>query len=385
MRIGIDCTNLLHDSRGMGRYVRSLIPILLQDRSHEFFLLSRKGGVWNGGEIVPFSAVESSLDLCWYPWNLLHFPVSCKKICTIHDVIIFRFPKQGWLRKREQRWEENELRKSGTEASRVIADACFSRSEIVKFLEIEEEKVSVVYPGVDLSLFSPQPSEKIREVIQKYGIREPYLLYVGALQPSKNIIRLARVFLSLKEKHLIPHSLVMAGGIQTRGGFRKELLTVTKRKRSKGAVQGGVSGCQATFSPHEPPAAPGASGDLRDDQVLTGEVAEEDLPALYSGASLFLFPSLYEGFGLPVLEAMGCGAPVISSTAASLPEACGDAAVLVDPEDADEMGKAILRLLEDQRLRRDLIEKGFHQARKFTWERAATEILTIFREVGEKG
>jgi glycosyltransferase involved in cell wall biosynthesis len=190
----------------------------------------------------------------------------------------------------------------------------------------------------------------------RYGLSDSYLLYVGTLHPRKNLVRLVQAFaLTLRSSFSMPESLpsdlqlVLAG---QKGRLYDELFAQVRKLG------------------------------LTDRVVLAGYVPDADLPALLSGALAFVFPSLYEGFGLPILEAMACATPVVCSNVSSLPEVAGDAALLVEPLDTQSLAEAIHRIVTDKDLRRTLVERGFRQIRVFSWRRCAREILQILEEVG---
>jgi glycosyltransferase involved in cell wall biosynthesis len=186
-----------------------------------------------------------------------------------------------------------------------------------------------------------------RAVLSRYGITRPYLLYLGGINARKNITQLFTAYARIRERH--PDLLLVVGG---------------KRQWRTGEID-------AAFR----------RLDLASHVHFTGYVADGDLPALYSAAELFVFPSLYEGFGLPPLEAMACGTPVVTSNVSSLPEAVGDAALTVDPYDVGELVLAIDRLLTDEMLRADLRRRGLERASRFTWARTARETLAIYEQV----
>jgi len=206
----------------------------------------------------------------------------------------------------------------------------------------------VLYSGVH-PRFCPRPEpDETARLRARYGLGDaPYVLSVGTLQPRKNYVRLIRAFVQLTNQptnqptNQLTNQLVIAGG---RGWLYEETLA--------------------------------EAGKYPDRVRILGFVDDGDLPALYRNAALFVFPSLYEGFGLPVLEAMACGVPVVCSNASSLPEVAGDAALLVDPLDTDGLTMAMARVLEDPDLRRGMIARGLEQAARFTWERAARQLLT---------
>ena len=219
----------------------------------------------------------------------------------------------------------------------------------MQLLGVPEDKVTVVYPGVETRFCRQDDPVELQRVRDRYGIGEgPFILGVSTLEPRKNWPALIRAWTRLRRENRLPHRLVIAGG--------------------KGWLTEGI------FEAAE------ASG-LQSDIVFTGFVADADLPALYSAADVFALPSLYEGFGIPVLEAMACGLPVVCADNSSLPEAAGDAALLVKALDEQALADAILRLVEDSALRSQLRERGFEQARRFTWQDAATTLLATYEQV----
>jgi len=216
---------------------------------------------------------------------------------------------------------------------------------------IPPERISVVYPGREESLRRVEDPAAIRAVKERYRISGDYILYLGTLHPRKNLLCLVEAFAMLLDD-LGPGAsnwrLVLAG----QKGWR-----------------------------HEPVFRRVAALGLEYQVVFTGYIPQADLAALLSGSRCLAFPSLYEGFGLPVLEAMACGIPVICSTASSLPEVVGDAALLVHPEDTKAWAEGLRRLLTDVELRQCLIGRGYLRAREFSWARAAQQVLEVFAEV----
>jgi glycosyltransferase involved in cell wall biosynthesis len=247
-----------------------------------------------------------------------------------------------------RRYLERLVPRSIARADVVLADSAATQADIVSLLGAPPDKVQVLYSGVH-PCFRPEAEPGERERLQaRYGIGDrPYVLSVGTVQPRKNYIRLIHAFNQLTNHP--PIQLLIAGG---RGWLYQDIF---------------------------------AEAEKQGDSVrLLGFVDEADLPALYRDAALFAFPSLYEGFGLPVLEAMACGVPVVCSDASSLPEVAGDAALLVDPHDEDALAEAMARALEETDLRREMITRGLAQAARFTWERAARQLVGIFDVSGTR-
>lgn len=236
----------------------------------------------------------------------------------------------------------------------VITVSESSRKDIIEFAGVPEHRVTVIPNGVDHSVYFPMDREEAaRRAAERYGIRSPYILYLSRIEhPGKNHVRLIRAFDRLKARTRLPHQLVLAGSDWTRAE----------------AV-------------HQAAAESPFSGDI----LFTGFVAGRDIPSLYCGAELFVFPSLYEGFGIPILEAMASGTPVACSNLSSMPEVAGDAGILFDPHREEEMAEAMERVLTDEALSRSLVEAGIARSRRYTWTAAAEKTLRVLEQVAEGG
>ena len=378
MRIGIDYTAAARQRAGIGRYTRELVGALLalvgQDGilPHQYIIFAATGGLsienwrleigrdhaqfrtlpisdewlarlWHRARLpIPVEAITGPLDVFYSPDFVLP-PTrrTTRTLLTVHDLSFLRYPEAFVPKLR--RYLMRVVPRSVARANLVLADSAHTRSDIVSLLGVPPDKVQVLYSGVH-PRFRPQPEPGEAERIRaRYGLDErPYVLSVGTVQPRKNYVRLIRAFARLEPNA----QLVIAGG---RGWLYEDIFAEAEKH----------SNCV---------------------RVL-GFVGEADLPALYRNAALFAFPSLYEGFGLPVLEAMACGVPVVCSHTSSLPEVAGDAALLVDPLDTDGLAKAMARVLEDAELRREMIARGLEQAARFTWERAARQLLGTFEVI----
>jgi glycosyltransferase involved in cell wall biosynthesis len=267
-----------------------------------------------------------------------------RTLLTVHDLSFLHYPDH--FVPKLVRYLSGVVPRSVARADRVLADSQATRDDLIEYMGVPPEKVQVLYSGVD-GRFRPteEPGERER-LKERYGLPgdRPYVLSVGTVQPRKNYVRLIRAFASLERTS---HELVIAGG---HGWLYQEVL---------------------------------AEAEERKDRVrMLGFVDDADLPALYRGAALFAFPSLYEGFGLPVLEAMACGVPVVCSNTSSVPEVAGDAALLIDPHDEESLAQALERLLSDEGLREQMVKQGFERAGQFTWERAARQLLSTIDTVG---
>lgn len=235
-------------------------------------------------------------------------------------------------------------------ASAIITISQSSKRDIVNYLKVKPEKIHVIYPGYDNVIYNAQENNKETKIAKmKLGIEGNYILYAGTLQTNKNIPRLIEAFKLLKLHKQIAHKLVLAG--KPSAGYDDILRAVRSSYWSK-------------------------------DIILTGYVPAELLPGLIKGADVFVFPSLYEGFGIPPLEAMACGVPVITSNISSLPEVVGDAGILVNVYDVTGLADSIYWIISDEKLRLDLRQKGLERVKLFSWERAGREFLQVLELVG---
>jgi glycosyltransferase involved in cell wall biosynthesis len=267
----------------------------------------------------------------------------CATVVTVHDVSFLRHPE--WFTARDRAVLNAGVRLAARRATRIVVPSAHARAELTELLKVPEERI-VVTSEATAPHFAPVPEERAQATARRYGIRGPYVLTVGNLQPRKNLRRLLRawrVLVAAGEHH--DCRLVLAGGLHGREEPLADLL---------------------------------ADPSIVSTVVLPGHVPNDDLPALYSGAQALVFPSLYEGFGLPVLEAMACGAPVACSNAASLPEVAGDTAAFFDPLDVDGLAVTLSSLLADARLRAALRERGLAHARAFTWAACAQATLEAY-------
>ena len=270
--------------------------------------------------------------------------ISGKVITTVFDMTYLRFP-ETMDSKNLSRLEKG-IDYSVSRSDLIITISEFSKQEIIELLDIPEEKIKVI--PLAPSIGSEQlPYEIVQE---KYQLSDtPYLLYVGTIEPRKNLTRLIQAFDKVKKETGIPHKLVLAGG---KGWNTDEILHAAKT---------------AIYA---------------DDIIFTGYISSAEKNTLYQNATLFLFPSLYEGFGIPPLEAMHFGVPVICSSAASLPEVVGDCAELIDPLNIDEIATAIECLLSNDVRREELIEKGRSRATHFSWDESARQLVEVYNSLG---
>jgi glycosyltransferase involved in cell wall biosynthesis len=242
------------------------------------------------------------------------------------------------------------MRVSARKALKIIAISENTKKDIMDCFGIEDEKIRVIYLGVDRQ-FSPQPDPNEADVLSKYNLPSGYILNVGTLEPRKNLLRLINAYKMVASTREPVPKLVIVGW----QGWRNEDLGKLVRE----------------------------SG-LADQVVLVGYVPDDDLPTLYRNATVFVYPSLYEGFGLPPLEAMACGTPVITSNVSSIPEVVGDAGILIDPYNTTEIARAIASVLNNEELRESLRTSGLVRSRLFNWDKTARETLKLYQEVIEE-
>ena len=265
-----------------------------------------------------------------------------KAITTVHDLTFLRYPET--LNRSNLRRLRAGLSYSLERSDRILTVSEFSKREIAALLSVPEEKISVVYNAPSLT-DDTVPFSSLQE---KYALRRPYLLYVGTIEPRKNLVRLLEAFQQLKSEHGIAHQLVLAGG----NGWANGEIYQTAR-----------------------------SLPCRDQIIFTGYVSSAEKNTLYANASAFVFPSIYEGFGIPPLEAMHFGCPVICADAASLPEVVGEAAELVDPLDVASIRQGIWRVLSSTEHAQHLVRLGREQVQKFTWDASARRLTELCHQV----
>lgn len=272
------------------------------------------------------------------PFNL---PKHIKRITVIHDLTPIKFPDLH--RFYSQLLQRIYLPGILKRADLIITNSQNTKNDIFRYSSQAKDKTEFIHLGRD-ELFRPDYD---KSVITKYGIKEPYFLFVGTIEPRKNLITLLNAFENFKIRNKTKHKLVIVGGRGWKStGFYKKLNKHVYKQ----------------------------------DVIIPGYIPREELPVLYSMALAFIYPSLYEGFGFPVLEAMSCGTPVITSNASSLPEVGGKAALYFDPNSVDDLVEKMDLIYQDEALREDLKEKGFEQSSKFSWEKFAKEFVRIIEE-----
>ncbi len=282
-------------------------------------------------------------DVLFVPAHVLPLYCPVPAVVTVHDLGYRYYPEAHTPFQR--RYLDWTTRRHARLARRLIADSAATRDDLLRHYRADPARIRVVHLGVNPAL---RPVADPSPVRRKYGLHNDYLLYLGTLQPRKNLLRLLDAFAQVSDR--FPVDLVLAGG---KGWLYESIFA---RARELG---------------------------LGDRVRFPGYIPEADKAALLSGATAFVFPSLYEGFGLPVLEAMACGTPTLIANASSLPEIAGDAALRVDPLRVESIAGGLARLLADPALRRSLAEKGLRRVRQFSWHRAAEQTLQILLEAAK--
>ncbi len=372
MKIGIDARPLRQSRVGIGNYVHGLVERLPSIASgSQYFLYSNReidaalpvdwahrhtdrafrrmpGTFWlwlRGAQL----AQRDDLDIFWSTAPLLPagLPAGVKKVITVYDLVWRLFPqtmsRHGLVFQRL--FAEDAIR----QADLVVTISKSTAEDLVRLLAIPPAKIQLIYPGIS-DVFAPRDRTHAAAFIsEKYGIAPLYMAALGTVEPRKNLQLLVEVLRLLKQKGRLTHPLAIggAGGWKSSGLFEKiRVAGLTERE-------------------------------IR----FLGYIPDEDLPSFYAGAQAFLFPSLYEGFGFPPLEAMACGTPVIASNAKSMPEVLAEAALLYPPDDAEGFAEGVARISSDESLRRSLCAAGIERARKFRWETSAQQLLQSFKRI----
>lgn len=268
---------------------------------------------------------------------------NCRKIVTFHDLSFLRYPEFFSWRKRIWQRFLVAAQKEAVQADKIIAVSQSTRQDLINLYGIKPDKIKVIHSGIGEKFKNLKSGSWSLAIKRKYNLPKKFILYFGTIEPRKNLVGLIKAFELLGTKH----KLVFAG---TKGWLYQDILkTARESKRRK-------------------------------DIFFTGFVEDEDKPQLYNLADLFIYPSFFEGFGFPPLEAMACGVPTVVSHASSLPEVVGQGALMIDPHNIDEMAWALETILTDESLRKSLVEKGFVQAKKFSWSKCARETLEVIKK-----
>jgi glycosyltransferase involved in cell wall biosynthesis len=368
MRIGIDARSLKKQRAGIGNYIHGLVRFLPQVGSeHDYFFYSNReidagvsgkrvseqidrafgwcpGSLWLRGRGASL-ARRDQLDVFWatYPILPAGVPSRILKIVTVYDLVWLRFPEttSNYARLVQKIW----ARKAIEKADLIVTISRSTAEDLALELAVPEEKIHCVYPGVFERYKPGNPHQSAEYISKKYSVSPSYMAAVGTVEPRKNLKLLVEVVRMLKSKGQLKCPLLVAGA----NGWRNSSLYRQIR-----------------------------AAELTEDEIrFLGYLPDEDLPFFYSGADVFLFPTLYEGFGMPPIEAMACGTPVIASNARCMPEVLGDAAILEPPDSAQRFADAILMLQTNVNLRNAMRAAGIHKAQEYCWQASAKQLLGL--------
>lgn len=371
MRIAIDARGInWYRGTGIGTYTDKVLKYLLkldrenyyhiywsgdnyenfQSKNTKLIMASRKQHRFFEQNYFPDNLTSNNIDIFHVPQNGIGMSesVDCKKIATIHDLIPYIMPEtvgRGYLLKFLK-----EVPKVIEQCDALITVSEWSKKDILKFFPIDKEKIFVTPLAAD-DKYKPLDKEKCKSLLYKeYNLNNPFILYIGGFSPRKNVKLLITAFSKVYKELNKDYNLIIVGAAKDQGQYLNE------------------------FS---------SNLELASKIRFTGFVPEEHLPILYNACDAFVYPSLYEGFGLPPLEAMNCGTPVISSNLTSIPEVVGDAGILIDPYNEAELINSLKRLLNDEKLQTEYSEKGLKRAENFSWLKTAEKTLEVYKKVYE--
>lgn len=380
MRIAIDYTPALRQGAGIGRYTQGLVAGLaaLDVRPDVTLLVAAEAGKRQSGsreaplpfphQRLPLSSrqqailwhrLHAPLPLEWLAgaFDLFHAPDfvlpplrHARGVITVHDLSFLRVPECADARL--VAYLARAVPHAVRRASRILADSISTQRDLTALLDVDPARIDVVYPGIGPRYQPITDAAQRQAVAQRYQIKGPFILSLGTLEPRKNYPRLISAFAQLRRQSGLPHTLVIGGG---KGWLTESIFARAEQENVASSVR------------------------------FLGYVEESDLPTLYSLADLYVFPSRYEGFGIPVVEAMACGTPVVCANNSSLPEAAGDAALMVNADDTDALAAALERGLTDAPWRESARVKGQAQAARFTWRASATQCMTAYAKASKEG
>ncbi|MDD4156498.1 MAG: glycosyltransferase family 1 protein [Candidatus Cloacimonetes bacterium] len=362
MKIGIAARGLSEQSGGVKQYIESITSALLSvDKTNEYYVfhnncnytnnfLSAKNVILESQNkliwdyyLLPKAVKKYNLDLIILPKTVLPFFIHTKSVIVVHDLAYF-MPKLNAYPLIDSIYMKFMIKSSLKRTDHIISVSSNTKKDIIKIAGTDEAKIKVISEAADIKYRQITDKSNLNRIKDKYKLSDKYIFYSGSLSPRKNMIRLLIAYDKIKDK--IPHKLVLTGGKSWDDEKVHELIA-----------------------------------QLGDSVIKLGHVLDEDMPFIYNLADLFVYPSLYEGFGLPPLEAMACGCPVVASKSSSIPEVVGDAAIMIDPYNVDEIADAMYSVLTDMNLNNSMIDKGLNRANIFSWEQSAKHILELIKEI----
>jgi glycosyltransferase involved in cell wall biosynthesis len=374
MRIALDIRKV--NEFGIGTYIRNLVLNLANlDQENQYLLVSREqdrskfdclppnfsflldhsgeSPFWND-VVLPYTLKKSQVQLLHTPHYEAPRFLRCKSVITIHDCVHILFPNYA-SSKSAYNQAKKATRRTIKNCSHIFTVSEATQRDLARLFLVPEEKITVVYNAIDERAVLSDSPEELKRVLERYQIQDPFLLYAGNIKPHKNIARIIEAFSVIKTELKDDESwknlkLIIIGDELSKHQFLRRTV-----------IRSGV----------------------QHDVRFFGFVPYETLKVFYKSAQIFVFPSLYEGFGLPPLEAMANGTPVLASNVSSLPEVLGDAALLINPENVFEISRGLKHLLFDSHLRAELIEKGFEQVRRYSWRQSAELVWKTYKKVIE--
>jgi glycosyltransferase involved in cell wall biosynthesis len=362
MRVGFDVTPLRVPQSGVGTYTQNLLSHLRDSTGDEIVLMEPNRPGWKAHSVLsrtpmlnktvwmqavlPWVLPQLGLQLCHFTNSVAPVWAPIPTVVTIHDMTLWLFPEHHYRRRLLAMRPLIPL--AARHAAAVIAVSHSAKADIVRILDIPEQKVRVVYEAAAPAFHPLSNSNYLEEIRRQYRLPDPFVLYVGTIEPRKNLIRLLDAFARLRKSAAIPHSLVLVGG---RGWKDAAIFAAMEKLEREGIAR------------------------------YLGRVPMEVLVGIFNLADALVFPSLYEGFGLPVVEAMACGTPVVTSPNGSLREVAGDAAEFVEPTNVESIEQGMRRVLTDPDRQADLRVRGLAQAKSFSWAIAAAETRQLYAEV----
>lgn len=376
MKIGFDITALSMPKTGIGQYQYNLLNSLFKmDSKNEYCLYAFNLRDNNKYTDLNFEMPYKNVNMHAYKipqrlitawWMMIRYPnleqitedcdiyqiseicqqpTNKKTVAFIHDLTTKFFPNYHLIKNKIL--YHHRFKNIKKYANAILTNSEYTKNDIIEHLGIDAGRIFVTPFGTN-KRFRPLLDEDIKPVLQKYNIYTPYICYLGTIEPRKNLNNLFKAFYQLKQQESIPHRLVLIG---KEGWYYENIYKKINELNLDGDV------------------------------IKTGFVPDEEIPHLLNGADIFVYPSFYEGFGLPVLEAMACGTPVVTSQTSSLPEVCGDAAKYINPKKPEDIAEKLFEFIKSEQERDKFSELGLKRAQKFSWENCAKETLKVYEKV----
>ncbi len=375
-KIIIDAVSILSPFTGIGKYTYEISKELREEREFEWYynygyhskkLYSPDNNSKNGSFAKKLKKIMTSnpytkylsrefftqltkvftrsYDLYWQPNFIPNPNIKAKKlITTIHDFSFYLYPQ--WQPAERVKYFNKRIWREAIKSDFLITGSNFSKAEIIEYFNYPEERIEVINHGIDHSIYKIYKEEELKELKIKYNLPKNYILFVGSIEPRKNLINLLFAYQKLPKEIKREIPLLLCG---FKGWNNREIMNLIEKERKY----------------------------IR----YLGYLTDIELAGIYNLATIFIYPSLYEGFGIPPLEAFACGTPVISSNVSSLPEACGESALFINPNSPEDIKEKIIQLLEDKELRDEMRKRGLIHSQSFSWEKSAQKHLELFKKI----